>query len=313
VNRFRSSDGQVTILAAVIMAFLVAMVAFVLDIGSWFREQRAAQSTVDAAALAGAQALPLDPAQAMTLANNYADQNGGASGVTVTVGSKWVPNDEITVTADKPAEGFFSKILGITTVTVHAHASAVSELPPEVSGVAPIVVNILHPMLTGAGCGSTTPCYGPSNPTTIPLGSAGAPGAFDLINLDPNDQNGTIGASTIGNWIQNGFTANLPLKDYYSRPGAAWNDSAIQGALLNKNGKELLFPVYDILSGGGSNADYHVIAWVGFHLTGEVAANGSTGSITGYFTRIIRVGIVSSTGPPTNTPDLGVRSVALIN
>ena len=58
MTRLRSENGQVTVMAAAIMVFLIAMVAFVLDVGSWFRQQRVTQSNVDAAALAGAQALP---------------------------------------------------------------------------------------------------------------------------------------------------------------------------------------------------------------------------------------------------------------
>ena len=56
-----------------------------------------------------------------------------------------------------------------------------------------------------------------------------------------------------------------------------------------------------------------MIAWVGFHLQ-QVDASGTSGSLTGYFTRIIWQGIVSKSGPNTPAiPDLGVRSVALID
>jgi Flp pilus assembly protein TadG len=308
-RRFRSADGQVTVMAAVLMVFLVAMVAFVLDVGSWFREQRSAQSTVDAAALAGAQSLPFDPASASTIATTYAQKNGGVAGLTITIGSKWTPNDQITVTQSKPAAGFFSKVLGISAVTVHAHATAISEQPSEPLGVAPIAVNILHPKLSGPGC----PCLGSTYPTTLPLGKTGAPGSFTMLNLDQSNQNGTVGASTMADWLTNGFNQYLDIGDYFSDPGAKFNDSQIQNALLAENGQELLFPIYDTLIGTGSNADYHVIAWVGFHLTGSNPIDGNTGTISGYFTRVIRHGIVSSTGPPTNVPDYGVRSVALIN
>ena len=113
MTRLRSADGQVTVMAAVLMVFLVAMVAFVLDVGSWFRQQRISQSTVDAAALAGAQALPNDPGSATTLASTFANKNGGVLGATITIGSKWNPNDMITVKQTKSATGFFSKVLGI--------------------------------------------------------------------------------------------------------------------------------------------------------------------------------------------------------
>jgi Flp pilus assembly protein TadG len=309
MNRLRSADGQVTVMAAVLMVFLVAMVAFVLDIGSWFRQQRSAQSTVDAAALAGAQALPNDPAGARTIAADFAKKNGGVTGLTITVSSKWTPNDQITVTQAKPAAGFFSKVIGISAVTVHAHATAISEQPSQPLAVAPIAVNISHQDLSGLGC----PCFGPGSQTTIPLGKTGAPGSFTLLNLDLSSQNGTVGASTLADWLTNGFNEYLPLGDYYSDPGAKFNDSKIQAALAARNNGELLFPVYDTLVGQGSGADYHVIAWVGFHLTGSNPIGGNSGTISGWFTRVIWAGIVSSTGPPTNSPDLGVRAVALIN
>jgi len=307
MTRFRSADGQVTVMAAVLMVFLVAMVAFVLDVGSWFRQQRISQSTVDAAALAGAQSLPSNPAGATTLATTFASKNGGVLGATITIGSKWNTNDMITVKQTKSATGFFSKVLGINTVSVHAKATAVAAIPNETLGLAPITVNILHPQLSGTGC----PCF--NVPTTLPLGKTGAPGAFALLDLDYTDVNGTVGASTLASWITKGYDSYLPLGVYFSDPGAKWNNSIIQNALISRYGTDLLFPVYDTLVGSGSNAEYHVIAWVGFHLQ-HVDASGTSGSLTGYFTRIIWQGIVSKSGPNTPAiPDLGVRTVALID
>ena len=50
------------------MAVLLGMAAAVLDVGAWFRADRATQAAADAAALAAAHALPQDPAAASTLA-----------------------------------------------------------------------------------------------------------------------------------------------------------------------------------------------------------------------------------------------------
>ena len=56
-----------------------------------------------------------------------------------------------------------------------------------------------------------------------------------------------------------------------------------------------------------------MIAWVGFHLQ-NVTASGISGSLSGYFTRVIWQGIVSKSGPNNpGIPDLGVRTVALID
>ena len=57
--RTRSDKGQATVLTLVFLVVLLGMAALVLDVGSWYRADRAVQSTADAAALAGAQKLPV--------------------------------------------------------------------------------------------------------------------------------------------------------------------------------------------------------------------------------------------------------------
>ena len=81
----RSERGQVTVMAAVFMIILVGLAGLVLDVGSWFRQQRVQQSTVDAAALAGAQALPSSPGGGVSYATDYANRNGGVAGATAGV------------------------------------------------------------------------------------------------------------------------------------------------------------------------------------------------------------------------------------
>jgi len=302
---FRRQDGQVAVLTAIFMVALLGLAGIVLDVGSWFRQQRATQATVDAAALAGARSLPSDPATAVADATSYANKNGGAAGATFTVTSTWTQNDTIKVVQARPASGFFSQLFGVNTVTVRAHAAAVSEVPTAALGVAPIAVCICQQELSGAGC----PCFDVS--TTLPLGKKGAPGAFGMINLDQS-KNGAVGTSMLAGWITNGYDQYLPLGGYFSDPGAKFNSSQIQNALQGRYGTDLLFPVYDTLTGNGSNATYHVIAWAAFHLT-NATASGNDGTLYGWFDRVIWAGIISQSGPPQNVPDLGVHSVALID
>jgi Tfp pilus assembly protein PilV len=305
-GRLRNESGQALVVMVVFAVVLLGAVALTLDVGSWYREHRQAQTTADAAAIAGAQLLATDPTQALTVAQTYADKNGG--GVDTPNGIKFrsdfAPNDTVVVSVTRTAPGFFSKLFGIDSTTVHAQAAARAAVPIDARWAAPITVNKLHPKLAGPGC----PCF--NEETTIPLGKTGAPGAFALVNLDNDSGPGTIGASTLGDWIVHGFNAYLPLGDYLSDPGAKWNDGPIQDALLLRANTDLLFPVYDTLVGSGSNAEYHVIGWVGFHITSQTAT-GTSGSITGTFTKVIWDGIESSTG--STSPDFGVHSIALVN
>ena len=307
MNTLRREDGQVTVLAAVFIVVLLGMAGFVLDVGSWFRQQRAVQTTVDSAALAGAQSLPGDPVNATALATTFAGKNGGVAGLSVTIKTKWKPNDMISVKQTQPADGLFSRLFGVNTISLSANASAITEIPGAARWVAPIVVNIKHPQLSGPGC----PCF--NVPTTLPLGKTGAPGAFTLIDLDTTDTTGTVGASTVADWIVKGYDKYLPLGGYFSDPGAKWNNSSIQGAMQARYGTDLLFPVYDQLVSSGSNAEYHVIGWAGFHLT-NAYGDGTSGTISGYFTKVIWEGLIDQSGPQNpEIPDLGVYSVALVD
>jgi hypothetical protein len=300
----RSDRGQATVLTLVFLVVLLGMAALVLDIGSWYRADRATQSTADAAALAGAQALPSSPTNANTLSLQYVTKNGGGS-PSVTFSTKYLTNDTVKVNVTKPAQGIFTKLFGVRTVTVGSHASARASLMDQAKYVAPIGVNILNPKLKGT---TTCPCFGSTNLTVLPLGKTGAPGAFDLLNIDSS--HGGTGPSILASWILKGYDGYLSLGDYFSDAGAKWNSSEVQNALNARDNTELLFPVYDTIKGTGSNAQYHVIAWVGFHMTAH-EEHGSTGSITGWFTEVVWTGIASTSA--TGQPNLGARVVNLVD
>jgi Flp pilus assembly protein TadG len=300
----RSDRGQATVLTLVFLVVLLGMAALVLDIGSWYRADRATQNTADAAALAGAQALPSSTTNGNALALQYVTKNGGGT-PTVSFSTKYVTNDTVKVNLTRPANGVFTKLFGVRTVTVGSHASARASLMASAKYVAPIGVNILNPKLKG---NSTCPCFGGTNLTTLPLGKTGAPGAFDLLNIDSS--HGGTGPSILASWILKGYDGYLDLGDYFQDAGAKWDSSEVQAALQSRIGTELLFPVYDIIKGTGAGAQYHVIAWVGFHLT-SFDARGSSGSITGWFTEVVWTGIASTSA--TGQPNLGARVVNLVD
>jgi Flp pilus assembly protein TadG len=316
--RARSDHGQATVLTVLFLVVLLGMAALVLDIGSWYRADRATQSTADAAALAGAQALPGDSATANTLALQYAVKNGGLGSGGVTFSSKIVANDTIKVTVKRAAPTFFAKIFGKNSVTVGSTATARSEGVSAVKYVAPIVVHYKHPLLNCKGPASKPTCapdFGPTHPTTLDLedlhkagGGSGA-GAFGLLNLNYGDPTGNIGAGTLADWLLNGYDDELPLGTYYSAPSANFNNSQFQSSLTAVIGKEVLFPVYRLLTGPGSNAKYDIIGWVGFVIT-SYNTGGSSGTLTGYFTSYTASGVQATTG---GNPYFGVHKVELVD
>jgi Flp pilus assembly protein TadG len=311
----RREDAQATVLTLVFLVVLLGMAALVLDIGSWYRADRAAQSTADAAALAGAQALPENAGQAKTLAQDYATKNGGLGSGAVSISAKIVSNDTITVSVQRPAPGFFSKLFGVESVTVGATAVARSEGVSSVKYVAPITVHYKHPLLNCTGPSSNPTCNPDFvNTTTLDLedlhqkGGGNGSGAFGLVNLNYGDPTGDVGASTLADWLLNGYQDELPLGTYYSAPSANFNNSQFLASLDAVLGKEVLFPVYRLLTGPGSNAKYDIIGWVGFVIT-SYDASGSHGTLTGHFTTYTAQGVQATGG---GKPYFGVKKVELV-
>ena len=305
---FRASNGQAAVLCVLFLGGLLGMASFVIDVGSWFRGSRATQASADASALAGAQGLP-DTSSASSLALGYADKNGG--GLTsdgLTISSQITPVDTITVTIRRSSPSFFAKLLGFDAVAVDKSAGARAEVPAAALFVAPITVNRHHPML---GC-SPPPCTGATRISLADLhqpGSGDAAGAFGLLNLDPDDQHGSVGDSTLASWMADGMNKLMPLGIYESVPSAKFNGSQFEAALEGVYGKEVLFPVYDPpIKLGGSNARFNIIGWVGFHVA-DADFHSSGGEVFGNFTRYIAKGVQATT---SGGADFGVRTIQLI-
>jgi hypothetical protein len=319
MTRLKQSGGQAYVMTAMFMGLvLIPMTAAVLDVGSWFRADRALQATVDAAALAGAQALPDDPGAATALAVEYGNKNGGG----ITAGNvSFEGGDTIVVDATRPAPGFFAKIFGIDTVTVHAKAKARTAGISAAQYVAPIVVNWKHPKLQ---CGDE-PCAGDAvleyqhlktdngkgndddddddgGPTNDGAGS------FGFINL--TGENG-VGSSDLGEWIANGFTGYMELGTYLTSTGNPFSSSHVKDSLEERIGSDrdvLLFPIYQTLQGTGDNAEYEIIGWVAFRITSMDLA-GNNEKLFGEFVEVIWEGIQVQSGGGSG---IGVRAIALV-
>jgi hypothetical protein len=296
MNRLRSERGQAAVLTVLFMVVLLGAVALTLDVGSWFRAQRATQSAADAAALAGAHALPDDPGEAEVLAAEYLDKNeGGVADVTFPSGTS-----AISVRVERTTPGIFAKVFGIDSVDVAAKATARVGNPSAVKWAAPIAVDEKHPMLH---C-SPTPCWG--TPTRLDLDKVG-PGAFRLINIDGS--HGGTGPDTLENWILRGFDGWMPLNWYYSDAGAKFNSSQVKDAMNIRLGEEMLFPVYTSTRESGSNFEYKVIGWVGYVVTSYQIKGSKDAQLDGYFTKVIWEGILNESA---GSEDFGVSSIELV-
>ncbi|HVM16224.1 MAG TPA: pilus assembly protein TadG-related protein [Gaiellaceae bacterium] len=308
MTSFRRDDGQVAVLSVVFLTVLLGMSALVLDVGTWFRADRAAQATADAAALAAAQALPDDPSKATALAHEYAGKNSQPKqSVAVELKTTLKSSDTVRVTVEAPAPGVFARLFGIDSVTVRATATARTGGPAQAKWVAPIVVDEKHPMLN---C-TPQPCFGQATSLDYQhLKANGSPdgsGSFGFINLLKGSNN--PGTSELGSWIEHGFDRYMDLGLYNARTGNPFSSSHVEYALKARFGEELLFPIYRTLASTGSNAQYEIVGWVGFHVTG-VDFKGNDERILGHFTSVVWEGLQATTAT-SGSP--GVKIIALVD
>jgi len=305
MTRHKRSSGQAYVITVLFLAVLLAMAAAVLDIGSWYRADRSLQATVDSAALAGAQALPGSTGNASALATQYANKNGGGT-MNVSFKSKVIPNDTITVSGSRPAPGFFSKMLGVNSVTVHATATARVGGLSAAKWVVPIVVDEKHPKLQ---C-NPNPCSGATELNYLHLKNNGSPdgsGNFGFINLT----GGSSGTSDLGNLIENGWDQYMDLGDYDAITGNMFSSSNIGDLLNARIGDVLLFPIYRKIAGTGTNAHYEIVGWAAFKLSG-MDLQGNNEKLFGEFVGVTWEGIQAEHASDAGV-DFGVKNVSLVD
>jgi Flp pilus assembly protein TadG len=290
LSRFRAQGGQVLALTAVGILGICAVAGFVIDVGTWYQTHRAQQAVADAAALAAAADLPASTSQATTDAQNYVTKNGGSvSGATISYSTKYTTNDTVTVQASTTAPSYFLKALGINSADVSASATATAMPLGTAYGAGPFAIYYTQSELSGNGC----PCYGVS--TTLNYNKVGA-GGFEIINIDGSS--GPSGQTTLASWITNGCSCSTAAPLWlWGDPGAKFNSSEVNTALSSKIGQILLFPVYDQNQSSGSNMQYHVIAFVGFKVTGFKFNGSQNGTITGSFQKVTWQGSGGSSSP----------------
>jgi Putative Flp pilus-assembly TadE/G-like len=113
--------GQMAFSMILTLGVLFLFFALAFDAGLWYFDHRAAQNEADAAALAGALALP-DTAAAAATAQTWMTRNGGGADIntcpTVTASS-------VTVCVKRSVPGVFALLSGIISVAISARATAV--------------------------------------------------------------------------------------------------------------------------------------------------------------------------------------------
>jgi hypothetical protein len=103
----------------------------------------------------------------------------------------------------------------------------------------------------------------------------------------------------------------MALGTYNTSTGNPFSSNNIKGALEKRLGENpvLLFPIYETITGTGDNAEYVIVGWVAFHITGMNLA-GNNEKIKGWFEEVIWDGILTQSG--SGSLLTGVKAVELV-
>jgi Flp pilus assembly protein TadG len=186
------------VLLALLLPVLLGAMALGTDIAIFYFQWGNLQRAADAAALAGASKLPLDPDGAKTVARNYAGRNGIAAGEvsSVTVAAD---NRSITVVLTRNVPYYFGAVLGLSQSPVSARGTAGLVPTGGVTGAMPIGLDSRTTYTFGQQVmlmqGDVNSRWGPGNWGALALGGGGA------SNFASNVSDGYPGEINLGDLL----------------------------------------------------------------------------------------------------------------
>jgi hypothetical protein len=289
--RLRSESGQVIPITMIVMlSTLLGICALVMDVGAWFESSRKLQSVADAAALAAVQDLPAAPSSAASDAQSYAQANGTPLTSNPVISSTRSANDTITVSTTAQAPLFFSRVVGITSATVHAHAVAQVSGASRVSGKGIDAHGTGEPIPLVLPASAIPPASSFGQQVSISWGAGYQLGSGQFGILDFSQGHDSTAPKDIADWITNGYSGTLGTGSYPGINGNKTMSSPVDDAMtsLAANHPTILLPIYT-----SSGSDYQIAGWAAFNVSSWSKGSG-TSTLTGSFTRLD----MKTTGPP---------------
>lgn len=133
-----NQQGSVIVLVAIGLVVLLGCASLVIDVGLLYTSRSRLVNTADAAALAGAQELPMNPEMAREVAREYVLANGVSEDeLVIEIGAD---QQSITVKPRQNVHFLFARVLGFTEQEVHASATAFTGSLTGTIGVVPFSI-----------------------------------------------------------------------------------------------------------------------------------------------------------------------------
>jgi hypothetical protein len=302
-------------MVAFIMVVLIAAAAFAVDAGNLWSSRRRLRTSTDAAALAAAQDYA-EGVDACTLGidDTYVDDNYPGAVVTE---CRDHPNGDagyVTVSAESTVGLDFAGIFGYDEADIGSTTHAMFGIPTGANGLRPMgLCAEANPALqtwlnlpqgpTGDS-GTIRILYTKDHPDAC---GETAPGNWGMLDFNGGENSN----SETKEWVANGYPQTVPLSPP-SIPGDTGGFSpSIDTEMGGLLGDQFALPIFDAVTGTGSNATFDIVAFVWVKLIGY-RVNGSEGDryldLQFQANEVIQGTCCGNGGP---NPDTGARAVRI--
>lgn len=289
LKRFRSDQrGAVATLVALALVPVTAVTAVGVDSGRVWVERQRIQTAAEAAAMAaaGVWANTGTACDANALLKVRENAGSEATWTCSTTGSRY--DGVITVAASKTVSAVFGRIIGHQSTTVSSTASVLVGAVSSATGVRPNALCAANTALTAwkAGGYSSSATYRigvdqspdgdehdhghPSSPVTGAQVCDPVAGNWSMVDYD----GGSHRIVDSQRWIDDGYEGDVEVGHNYS------GDPGVPAPSLDFNrilGQTIVIPVYDTVTGTGSNAVYHVSSFVGIQIVSTTLSGPVSG------------------------------------
>lgn len=267
----RPERGAITTIVALAIVALLACAALVIDIGLGWQSRRNLVTTTDAAALAAGNAYAAGSTGCNTVAANYVNLNAPGATMTSCTSSLNGNAGTVTVDAEQDINAIFGRVVGLNDLPTASSTTVQWGPPSGATGLRPFGLCSEAPGMASflANTSSTQThriAYTKDSPNQC--GGNNVPGNWGTINFD----GGGGGANETRDWVDNGYDGSVfsgtaggdcGSEAFACYPGSTGADAGVANAVRNLRDSGIYFglPIYDLASGNGSNAQYHVVGF----------------------------------------------------
>lgn len=272
-------SGQSLVLIALLLPALLGVIALAIDGGYAYAQRRQMQNAADAAAVAGARAFALQN-NVNSEVSRFTSANGASSfswrqlseTQTDVLTNLSINLTNIEVTANVTFDTFFARIVGINQMTATATARARVQPVNGIGNMLPII-----PYEQNFVFGQEYNMWD---------NVQNAPGGFGWVNWD----GGSPSTPVLVNYISNPASSGVRnIGDWVHSMTGVKSSSQVRDALSYWLNRPVIVPMYDQVTGSGSNAMYRISGFAQFIMT-SFSLTGNPKTVRGRFAGLVMPG-----------------------